>query len=137
MLQPRKTKHKNRFRGRMKGISVSGSRVCFGDFGLKSLTRGIVSANQLEAARKMIGNQTKRKAKLWVRVFPDKPITKKAPGAPMGGGKGDIDHWGVVVKPGRIIFEIGGVAFDVAEKALIQAGHKLPVRTKLVKREGE
>ncbi|MBU2592055.1 MAG: 50S ribosomal protein L16 [Patescibacteria group bacterium] len=137
MLQPKKTKYKNRFRGRMKGMSVSGSRVCFGDFGLKSLTRSIVSASQIEAARKAISNHTKRKAKIWIRIFPDKPITKKAPGAPMGAGKGDIDHWGAVVKPGRIIFEIGGVPFDIAEGALIKAGHKLSVRTKLVKREGE
>lgn len=134
MLQPKKTKFRTRFRGRMKGLSVAGSTLSFGDFGLKSLTRSIVTASQIEAARKVITHHTKRKAKVWIRIFPDKPISKKAPGAPMGGGKGDFDHWGAVVKPGRILFEVGGVPLEIAIEALEKAGHKLPVRTKFIKR---
>jgi len=132
MLQPKRTKHRYRFRGRNKGKSTSGSRIDFGSLGLKSLDRGFLTANQIEAARKVITGITKRKAKLWIRVFPDKPITKKAPGAPMGAGKGSIDHWAAVIKPGKILFEISGVPDEVAIESLNKAGHKLPVRTKIV-----
>jgi len=132
MLQPKRTKHRHRFRGRNKGLSVNGSRINFGEYGLKSLDRGFLTANQIEAARKVITGITKRKAKLWIRVFPHKPITKKAPGSPMGAGKGDIDHWAAVIKPGKIIFEIGGVSEEIAKESLLKASHKLPVRTKIV-----
>ena len=132
MLQPKRTKYRYRFRGRNKGMSINGSRINFGEYGLKSLDRGFLTANQIEAARKVITGITKRKAKLWIRVFPDKPITKKAPGAPMGAGKGDIDHWSAVVKPGKILFEISGVSEEIAKESLQKAGYKLPVRTKIV-----
>ncbi len=137
MLQPKKTKYRKQFRGRMKGKSVAGSRINFGEFGLKSLGRGWLSAAQIEAGRRAITHYTKRKAKVWIRVFPDKPVTKKAPGAPMGAGKGDIDHWVVVVKPGRILFELRGVPSDVAKEALRRAGHKLPFKTKIISKGKE
>lgn len=135
MLQPKKTKYRKQFRGSMKGIATSGTNVDFGEYGLKSMTRGWVSARQIESARRAIAHQTKRSGKLWVRVFPDKPTTKKAAGAKMGSGKGDVDQYVVTVLPGRILFELAGVAEDVAAKALRVAGHKLPVRTRLVKRD--
>lgn len=132
MLQPGKTKYRKQFRGRMKGKSVVGARLDFGEFGLKSLDRGWLTAAQIEAARKAITHYTKRKAKVWIRVFPDKPVTKKSPGAPMGGGKGDIDCWVAVVKPGRMLFEVSGVTEEVAREALKRAGTKLPFATKIV-----
>ena len=132
MLQPRKTKYRKQFRGRMKGKSVAGSRLDFGEFGLKSLGRGWLSAAQIEAARRAITHYTKRKAKVWIRVFPDKPVSKKSAGAPMGGGKGDVDHWVAVVKPGRMLFEISGVTEEIAREALRGAGTKLPLATKIV-----
>lgn len=132
MLQPGKTKYRKQFRGRMKGKSVAGSRLDFGEFGLKSLGRGWLTAAQIEAARRAITHYTKRKAKVWIRVFPDKPVSQKSPGAPMGGGKGDIDRWVAVVKPGRMLFEISGVTEEVAREALRRAGTKLPFATKIV-----
>jgi len=132
MLQPRKTKYRKQFRGRMKGKRVAGSRLDFGQFGLKALGRAWLSAAQIEAARRAITHYTKRKAKVWIRVFPDKPITKKSPGAPMGGGKGDISHWAAVVRPGRILFEVSGVPEEIAREALRRASSKLPFKTKIV-----
>ncbi len=132
MLQPRKTKYRKQFRGRMKGKSVAGSRLDFGQFGLKALGRAWLSAAQIEAARRAITHYTKRKAKVWIRVFPDKPITKKSPGAPMGGGKGDISHWAAVVRPGRVLFEISGVPEEIAREALRRASSKLPFATKII-----
>jgi len=116
----------------MKGKSVAGSRLDFGEFGLKCLGRGWLTAAQIEAARRAITHYTKRKAKVWIRVFPDKPVTKKSAGAPMGGGKGDVDRWVAVVKPGRMLFEISGVTEEVAREALRRAGTKLPFATKIV-----
>lgn len=118
----------------MKGRSIAGSLLNFGDFGLKSLDRGWLSAAQIEAVRRAITNFTKRKAKVWVRVFPDKPISKKAPGSPMGGGKGDVGYWAAVIKPGRIIVEIAGVADEIAKEALKLSIYKLPFRTKIISR---
>jgi len=132
MLQPRKTKYRKQFRGRMKGRSIAGSRLDFGEFGLKCLGRGWLTAAQIEAARRAITHYTKRKAKVWIRVFPDKPVSKKSPGAPMGGGKGDVDRWVTVVKPGRMLFEISGVPKEIAWEALRRAGTKLPFATKIV-----
>ncbi len=133
-MQPKKTKYRKQFRGRMKGSSNSGTRLEFGDFGLKSLGRGWFKDNQIEAARKVISHSTKRNARVWIRVFPDKPITKKAPGSPMGAGKGDIDTYVVVVKPGRILFEVSGVSEEIAVDALMKASQKLPFPTKIIKR---
>jgi len=135
MLQPKKVKYRHQFRGKMRGNSISGSTLTFGEFGLKSLGRCWLKANQIEAARKVISHVTKRKAKVWIRVFPDKPVSKKAPGAPMGAGKGDIDCWAAVVKPGRILFEIGGIDEVTAKEALLSASHKLPIKTKIISKE--
>lgn len=135
MLQPKKTKYRKQFRGKMKGKSVAGSQLEFGQYGLKSIGRGWFKANQIEAARKAISHYTKRSARVWIRVFPDKPITKKSAGAPMGSGKGDVDAYVAVVKPGRILFEIGGVEEEIAREALRRAAQKIPFATKIVKRE--
>ena len=132
MLQPKKTKYRKQFRGKMGGKSAAGSRLNFGEFGLKSLGRSWLTAAQIEAARRAITRYTKRKAKVWIRIFPDKPVTKKSAGAPMGGGKGDVDCWVVVVKPGRILFEISGVPEEIAREALRRAGTKLPLATKII-----
>lgn len=135
MLQPKKRKYRKEFRGSMKGKASSGTSVDFGEFGIKSLSRGWISARQIEAARRSIAHHTKRTGKLWIRIFPDKPVTKKASGAKMGSGKGDIEEYVAPVKPGRVIFELAGVSQEVAKEALRVAGHKLPVKTKFVERK--
>ncbi len=137
MLEPKKTKYHRQFRGSLKGKKAAGSRLAFGEYGLKSLGRGWIKSSQLEAARKAMTHYTKRKAKIWIRTFPDKPVTKKAPGAPMGAGKGELDHWVAPVVPGKIIFEIEGVDKDIAEEALRRASHKLPVKVKIIKKKGK
>jgi large subunit ribosomal protein L16 len=134
MLQPKKSKFRKQFRGNRRGVSTRGNTVVFGEFGLKATTTGWVSARQIEAARKKITYATKRVGKYWMRLFPDKPITKKAVGVKMGSGKGDIFEYVAVIKPGMILFEIGGVTEDVAKDAFDKASHKLSVKTKLVSR---
>ena len=119
----------------MPGIAGAGINLEFGEYGLKSLGRGWLTANQIEAARKAITHKTKRGGKLWVRIFPDKSITKKAAGARMGGGKGDVVGFVAVVQPGRIIFEIAGVEKELACQALTLAAAKLPIKTKFIERE--
>lgn len=131
MLQPKKSKYRKQFRGKMRGNS-KGYRLNFGDYGLKSLTCGWVSSAQIEAARRAISGYTKRAARIWIRFFPDKPITKKGAGAPLGAGKGDIDGYVAVVKPGRIMFEVSGVQEAIAREALKRAASKISVRTKIV-----
>lgn len=135
MLEPRKEKYRKQFRGRMKGRSVRGSTLTFGDYGLKSLGRGWLTARQIEAARRAITHQTKRQGKIWIRVFPDKPVTKKPAGVRMGSGKGAVEHHVAVVTPGRIIFELAGVDEAMASEAIKRAGAKLPFKTKFVKKE--
>lgn len=135
MLQPKKRKYRKDFRGKRRGLAQRGNSVDFGDFALKSLDRGWLTSRQIEAARKNISHHTKRLGKLWIRVFPDKPITKKAAGSKMGSGKGDIEEYVAVVKPGRIIFEIAGVTPEVAKEAFRKAGHKLPFKTLFVVKE--
>ena len=132
MLQPKKRKYRKTFRGSRKGKAVKGSTVAFGEYGLKALSTGWVSSREIEAARKKITYATKRAGKYWVRVFPHKPVTKKPVGVKMGSGKGDIDQYVAVVKPGMILFEIGGVTEDVAKAALTKAGHKLSIKHKMV-----
>ena len=132
MLQPKKSKFRKAFRGKRRGVNTRGTTVAFGDFGLKATTVGWVSARQIEAARKKITYATKRAGKYWMRVFPDKPITKKAVGVKMGSGKGDIHEYVAVVKPGMILFEIGGVTKEVAKGAFQKAAHKLSVQTTMV-----
>jgi large subunit ribosomal protein L16 len=134
MLQPKKSKYRKEFRGKMRGVATRGNTVSFGDYGLKATTRGWVSARQLEAARKKITFSTKRTGKFWLRVFPHKPVSSKPVGVKMGSGKGDIDRYVVVVKPGMIIYEVGGVTKEVAMSALRKAGHKLSVRTTIVEK---
>jgi large subunit ribosomal protein L16 len=129
MLQPKKRKYRKDFRGKRRGNAGRGNSIDFGDFALKSLGRGWVSARQIEAARKAISHHTKRIGKLWIRAFPDKPITQKAAGSKMGSGKGDIEEYVAVIKPGKIIFEIAGVDQAVAKEAFRKAGHKLSVKT--------
>jgi large subunit ribosomal protein L16 len=135
MLQPKKSKYRKQFRGRMKGTAVVGSKLAFGDYGLKSLGRGWLKARQIEAARKSITHHTKRVGKVWIRVFPDKPISKKPAGAKMGKGKGDPDHFVMVIRPGRILFEVAGIPKEIAAEAMRLAGAKLPFKTKFVSKE--
>lgn len=133
MLQPSRTKYRKQFRGRMAGLS-KGHLVEFGEFGLKSLECGWVSANQIEAARRAITHTTKRSGKMWIRVFPDKPVSEKGAGS-MGAGKGDIKGYVCVVKPGRVMFEVSGVTEAEAQTALKLAANKLPVVCKIVKKK--
>lgn len=135
VLQPKKQKYRKQFRGRMKGSASRGYKVDFGEYGLKSLGRGWLSARQLEAGRRAIAHHTKRGGKVWVRVFPDKPITGKPAGVRMGSGKGEITGYVAVITPGRIIFELSGVPEEVAAEALSRAAAKLPFSTKFVKRD--
>lgn len=132
MLQPKKSKYRRTFRGSMKGNASRGTKVVFGDYGLKAMTGGWVNASALEAARKKITFSTKREGKYWVRVFPHKPVTQKAVGVKMGSGKGDIDHYVAVIRPGHVLFEIGGVSKEIAKAALKRAAHKISVRTSIV-----
>lgn len=134
MLQPKKRKYRKEFRGKRSGIALRGNSVDFGDFGLKALDAKWLTAKQIEAARKTISHHTKRIGKLWIRVFPYKPITKKAAGAKMGSGKGDIEQYVAVVKPGKIVFELAGVTEETAREAFRKAGHKLPFRTSFIEK---
>ncbi len=134
MLQPKRQKYRKQFRGSMGGKAYAGSQLEFGDFGLKSLTCGWLTARQIEAARKTIAHETKRVGKMWLRVFPDKSYTHKGPGVRMGGGKGEIEGYVAVIKPGRILFEIGGVTEEIAREAMRLAGRKLALKTKFVQR---
>jgi len=135
MLEPKKRKFRKDFRGRRKGKANRGFSISFGEFGLKSLGRGWLSARQIEAARRAITHALKRGGKVWIRVFPDKPVSSRPAGQRMGGGKGDIDRYVVVIKPGRIIFEIAGVTEELARVAFKRAAAKLPFKVKFVQRE--
>jgi large subunit ribosomal protein L16 len=134
MLQPKKSKYRKEFRGKMRGNAQKGNTVTFGDYGLQSISRGWVSAKQIEAARKKITFMTKRAGKYWIKVFPHKPITSKAVGTKMGSGKGAIAEYVAVVKPGQVLFELGGVTEEVAKEAFAKAGHKLSVKTTMIKK---
>lgn len=132
MLMPKRVKYRKQMRGRMKGKAGRGNTVHFGEYGLQALAPGWVSARQIEAARRAIVRATKRRGKVWVRIFPDKPITKRAAESRMGKGKGAVEFWAAVVKPGRIMFEIDGVTEEVARDALRKAKYKLSVKSKIV-----
>jgi large subunit ribosomal protein L16 len=134
ILTPRKVKYKKRFRGRMKGSSQRGSTLAFGSYGLKGLEPKWITARQIEAARRTIIRYLKRGGKLWIRIFPDKPVTSKGVEFSMGGGKGAVSHYVCPVKPGRIIFELEGVKEDVAKEAFRMASDKLPIKTKFIKK---
>ena len=133
MLIPKRTKYRKQFRGRMKGYSQRGNTVNQGDFGLQALEPCWMTSRQIEAARRAIVRYIKRRGKVWIRIFPDKPVTAKPAETRMGKGKGAVDHWVAVVRPGRVMFEMGGIPEDVAREALRLAGHKLPIKTRFVK----
>jgi large subunit ribosomal protein L16 len=135
MLQPKRVKYRRSQRGHMGGVATKGSSIEFGDFGLKSMDRGMLTARQIEAARRAMTHYTKRGGRLWIRVFPDKPVTKKPPEVRMGSGKGAVDHYSAVVKPGAILFELGGVSRDIAAEAMRRAAAKLPLEVKFVTNE--
>lgn len=133
-MQPKRQKYRKQFRGRRKGNSTRGTEVSFGEYGLKALGRGWLSSKQIEAGRRAIAHTTSRGGKVWVRVFPDKPITSRGAGVRMGGGKGDISEYVFVVTPGRIIYELAGTTEAIANEALKRSAAKLPFLTRIVKR---
>jgi large subunit ribosomal protein L16 len=134
MLQPKRTKHRKVFKGRMKGNAQRGAQLTYGSYGLKSLDSKWITARQIEAARIAATRYMKREGQMWIRIFPDKPITKKPLEVRMGKGKGGVEYYAAVVKPGRIMFEMDGIPLEVAQEALRLAAQKLPVRTKFVVR---
>ncbi len=135
MLMPKRTKFRRVQRGRMKGAASRGNKVAYGEFGIQALEPGWITGNQIEAARVAMTRYTKRGGKVWIKIFPDKPVSKKALGVRMGSGKGAPEYWVAVVKAQKVMFEIGGVSEEVAREALRLAQHKLPIRTKIVMRE--
>jgi len=136
MLAPKKIKYRKQMKGRRTGLAYRGSEVSFGDYGLMATQDGWITSRQIEAARVALTRHMKRQGRVWIRIFPDKPITKKPAETRMGKGKGAPEYWVAVVKPGRIMFEIQGVTTDVVKEALRLAGHKLPISTKIIAREG-
>jgi large subunit ribosomal protein L16 len=135
MLMPKRLKHRKQHRGRMKGKATRGAEINFGDYALKALEPAWITSRQIEAARRTIVRQMKRSGQLWIRIFPDKPVTMKAAETRMGSGKGNVDHYVAVVKPGRIIFEVGGIDEATARDALALAAQKLPIQTSFIRRE--
>ncbi len=135
MLMPRRTKYRKQQRGSRKGVASSGNRVDFGDFGLQALEAAWITANQIEAARIAITRHVRRGGQVWIRVFPDKPFTKKPAETRMGTGKGNPEGWVAVVRPGRMLFEMGGVDESLAKEAMRLAAHKLPIKTRFVTRK--
>jgi large subunit ribosomal protein L16 len=134
MLMPKRVKYRKQQRGRMKGKSMRGSSVAFGEFGLQALEPIWLTSRQIEAARRTMVRYIKRRGKIWIRVFPDKPFTKRAAETRMGSGKGPVEYWVAVVRPGRVLFEMGGITEGEAREALRLAAFKLPIKTKFVKR---
>lgn len=134
MLQPKKTKYRKQQKGKIKGNAQRGSQIAFGSFGIKSMDEGFLTSRQIEAARIAVTRYMKREGKVWIRVFPDKPITSKPAEVRMGKGKGALDHWVAVIRPGRVLFEAEGVPFGVAKEALRLAAQKLPLKTKFIVR---
>ena len=135
MLLPKRTKYRKQFRGRMRGDAKGGDYVAFGDFGLVAMEPAWVKSNQIEACRIVMSRHFRRGGKIYIRIFPDKPVTKKPAETRMGKGKGAVEFWVAVVKPGRVMFEVSGVTEEQAKEAFRLAGHKLPIGTKMVKRE--
>ncbi|MFW6266086.1 MAG: 50S ribosomal protein L16 [Halanaerobiales bacterium] len=136
MLVPKRVKHRKQQRGRMKGKAVSGTKITFGEFGLQALEPAWITNRQIEAARIALTRYIKRGGKVWVKIFPDKPVTAKPAETRMGSGKGAVEKWVAVVKPGRIMFEVAGISEEMAREAMRLAAHKMPIKTKFVKREG-
>ncbi len=137
MLQPKRVKYRKAHRGRLKGRAYSGNTLAFGEFGLQAEEAAWVTARQIEAARRVLIRYLKRGGQMWIRIFPDKPVTKKPAETRMGGGKGDPEYWVAVVKPGRILFEMSGVKEEVAREAMRLAAHKLPIAVKFVAKKEE
>ena len=137
MLMPKKVKHRKQQRGRLTGTAKGGTQVTFGDYGIQALEPGWITARQIEAARIAMTRHIKRGGKVWINIFPDKPVTEKPAETRMGSGKGNPEHWVAVVKPGRVMFELAGVPEPLAREALRLAGNKLSVKTKVVKREAD
>ncbi len=135
MLMPKRVKYRKQMRGRMRGKSYRGAEVSFGEMGLKAMEPGYLTARQIEAARRAIVHEMKRRGKVWIRIFPDKPYTKRAAETRMGKGKGPVDHWVAVIRPGRVMFEVGGTDPETAVRALTRAKFKLGLKTKIVERE--
>jgi large subunit ribosomal protein L16 len=135
MLMPKKIKYRKQQRGNNRGIAIRGSTISFGEYALKAMDRGLLTSRQIESARKTIAHETKRGGKLWIRVFPDKPVVKKPAETRMGSGKAATDHFAAVVKPGKILFEMAGTTKDIAKAALTKAAHKLPIKTKFMVKE--
>ncbi len=134
MLMPKRVKRRKQFRGRMKGQALRGNKVIYGDFGLVAMEPSWITSNQIEAARIAMTRYIKRGGKVWIKIFPDKPVTEKPAETRMGSGKGSPEYWVAVVKPGRVMFELAGVAEEVAREALRLAMHKLPIKCKVVSR---
>jgi large subunit ribosomal protein L16 len=134
MLQPKRTKYRKMQKGRMKGVAQRGNQIAYGSFAIKSLDTKWITARQIEAARIALNRYMKREGQVWIRIFPDKPITKKPQEVRMGKGKGNPEYWVAVVKPGRVLFEVDGVPVEVAQEGLRLAAQKLPVRTKFIVR---
>ena len=134
MLQPKRTKFRNAQKGKMKGLAQRGSQVTFGSYGLKTLEQGWITSRQIEAARIAVTRYMKREGKVWIRIFPDKPVTSKPAEVRQGKGKGSLSHYVAAIKPGRIMFEADGVPYDIAKEAMRLAAQKLPVKTKFVVR---
>lgn len=135
MLMPKRVKFRKQMRGRMRGKAMRGVKIINGDFALQALEPGWVSARQIEAARRSIVRAMKRRGKVWIRIFPDKPITKRAAESRMGKGKGAVEYWAAVVKPGRIMFEVGGLDEEISFRALKQAKYKLSIKTRIVSKK--
>lgn len=134
MLLPKRVKYRRVHRGRMKGRALRGAEITYGEFGLEALEPAWITSNQIEAARIAMTRYTRRGGQVWIKIFPDKPVTEKPAETRMGSGKGSPEYWVAVVKPGRILFEIGGVSEEDAKEAMRLAGHKLPIKTKFVKK---
>jgi large subunit ribosomal protein L16 len=132
MLMPKRVKYRKQMRGRMRGKASRGAEVQFGEWGLQALEPGWMSARQIEAARRAIVRAARRRGRVWIRIFPDKPITARAAESRMGKGKGDVEFWAAVIKPGRVLFEVGGMPEEVAREALTRAKYKLSVKTKII-----
>lgn len=136
MLMPKRVKYRKQFRGRMRGMAKGGTELLQGEFGLQALEPGWITSRQIEAVRRAIVRHMRRRGIYWIRIFPDKPVTAKPAETRMGKGKGSVDHWVAVVKPGRVMFEIAGVPENIAREALLRGAYKLPVKTQIISREG-
>jgi large subunit ribosomal protein L16 len=135
MLMPKRVKYRKQFRGRMRGMAKGGTDLTSGEYGLQALEAGWITSRQIETVRRVIVRNNRRRGKYWIRIFPDKPVTAKPAETRMGKGKGSVDHWVAVVKPGRILFEVAGVPPELAQEGLRLASYKLPIKTQVVSRE--